>query len=187
MFEDQLTLIIIGVVLCVVIGIIIYVVIVLRAASPDKVNKANAEAERKRKMAQDREWLENHWESQRIHHPTTRITKTYPSNPTGDYPDVLIADVKGIMFRDPDEIGYAKEMDTGDKVTLLLDLDNPYDENAVKVMADGIMFIGYVDKKNAELVAPYIDSIKEARVASVTPGSKAPYIKIMIKFNWCKY
>ena len=67
------------------------------------------------------------------------------------------------------------EMDT--VLTAVRDADNPYDPNAIELHHDGV-FIGFVAKESAAVIAPYLDRKEELIFSVETPAPEYPLIRV---------
>lgn len=66
--------------------------------------------------------------------------------------------LRGANFRDPEAKFAAMEQVEGSVVTLEREPDNSYDTNAIRVITEAGIFIGYVAKEVAVELAPLLDA-----------------------------
>lgn len=69
--------------------------------------------------------------------------------------------VVGIRYENSDgssRIKYLLELTNNDKIKLVREPDNPYDENAIKVVYGNNLQIGYIPKEKSKLISDYLDS-----------------------------
>lgn len=77
----------------------------------------------------------------------------------------------GNSFRTADEQAFMHGMVAGETLTLERDPENPYDDNAIKVIADEF-HLGFVERQWAEDIAPLMDNGQAFHVTVLTVGRK---------------
>lgn len=94
--------------------------------------------------------------------------------------------VKGISYRTEEEINRIRNLDTDDELVLEYEFNNPYDNNAIKVVAlkEGV-HVGYVPSISCNEVKRMLELAPDytVKVHVKTDGRKAPFILARIEFN----
>lgn len=82
--------------------------------------------------------------------------QNYAKRPPKSYKTVQIV---GIKYRGDEAYQRYKELMEGEKLLLVMEPDNPYDENAIKVLTQDGIHIGYLAKDYAKKLQSYLDSV----------------------------
>jgi len=93
----------------------------------------------------------------------------------------ILTKIAGISFRQE----FTKDLKSGDILTLIREPNNQYDPNAIAIFFNGNQ-LGYVNKFNAESIAPRLDAGTKAMcvVKELTGGGqKTQGVNIMIKLS----
>ncbi len=89
-----------------------------------------------------------------------------------------ISVLRGSKFRPMEAQAVVARLETDEAVELEREPDNPYDENAIKVIAHG-EHIGYVAKEDAVEIASIMDNHTTVNcLISDAAGSKSPFLEI---------
>ena len=91
-------------------------------------------------------------------------------------------DVVGTVYRSESAIEKVRKLKPGDSLTLVAEFDNPYDESAVKVCTPDGDHIGYVPKKNSELVRSFISDMDRCVVVKRSKH-KIPFVRVFAHFH----
>lgn len=73
------------------------------------------------------------------------------------FPNVRLV---GSYFRGAEAVEYVAALREGDTLQLELEPENQYDQNAIKVIGDG-MHVGYIERQQAAWIAPAADGAAE--------------------------
>lgn len=93
----------------------------------------------------------------------------------------IMAALVGVNFRGREAIARVKELTIGEKVSLEAEPSNPYDVNAVKVITEDGVFVGYISKEsNSETAAHLAEEGEcECEVISFLAPTK-PHLSITL-------
>nr|DAT27577.1 MAG TPA: HIRAN protein [Caudoviricetes sp.] len=85
--------------------------------------------------------------------------------------------ISGTYYREEKEIERAEKLQKGERLFLIHEPDNQYDKNAIKVVTEDNLHIGYIPKYLCRM----FDSVLEGKVTSiyvyeVESGTSAPYV-----------
>ena len=100
--------------------------------------------------------------------------------------------VVGMHFRGEHAKKFAAELQPGDTLLLEREPDNPYDQNAIKVLvpADEPWHLGYINRTDAAWISPYLENpaitprVEVERVAPAGTGKNTnlyPFVTITLE------
>ncbi len=101
--------------------------------------------------------------------------------------DELITDVyfevKGIYYRDNEAIEAARTLSKGNNLYLEPEPDNPYDGNALKILTENNIFIGYVDRDCCKIFKERNNVLISCKVQKVKKNYDIPYVHVVAKYK----
>lgn len=150
-----------------------------RSKTPKKV----ARKKREKESPERREKAYQSFEKERLENGENDLSSSLRNKKLND--ELFIrCQISGISYRSRSEIKRAGELYVGEFLYLEEEPQNAYDSDAIKVITDDDMFIGYIpsyycsDVKELMQDHPDYDVVVEG----VSYGELAPFIDIVIKF-----